>query len=380
MIRVLFFIHDLSGGGAEKVLVNLINNIDKSKFKVTLLTMFDNGVNKQYLKPDIEYKYVFKRVFRGNQHLLKFFPPKFLYKKMVQGNYDIIISFMQGATTRVISGCSNTDVLKINWVHTEMTKQKLAHSYRNYKEFEECYKRYDATVFVADTAKKIFERETKLNNNHFVKYNTIEVDEIFNKSYEEINETIFDEKVLNLVSIGRLTKAKGYDRLLKVINKIVKEDYQIHLYIIGDGVQRRELEDYIYNHKLSDYVSLLGYKNNPYKYLRNADLFVCSSYYEGYSTVVTESLIVGTPVITTLCSGMEEMLGSNSEYGVIVENSEDGLYDGLLKLLNNEEHIKHYKNKAKERSKYFNTKTTVYEVEKLLVNLYGEKSLIDEVV
>ncbi|MCP8617524.1 glycosyltransferase [Salirhabdus salicampi] len=373
MIKVLFFIHDLSGGGAEKVLVNLVNNMDKTRFKITLLTMFNKGVNKQYLNKDVEYKYIFNWSFRGNQHLLKLFPPDFLYRKMVPGNYDIVISYMQGATTRIVSGNKNNKIKKINWIHNEMSKKKLVHSYRNYKEFVECYQSFDATVFVAKSAKDIFEANTNLNNNNIVKYNTIEADQIIAKSYEKIDNVQLNKNQLNLITIGSLTHQKGYDRLLRIICKLVKDNLRFHLYILGEGPLRKQLVDYINKQNLSNYVTLLGYKNNPYKFLRFADLFVCSSYHEGYSTVVTESLIVGTPVITTLCSGMEEMLGCNNEYGLIVNNNEDDLYKGLLRMIKDDNLRNHYKEKAIERSKYFNTDNTVKSVEDLFIDLLKDK-------
>jgi glycosyltransferase involved in cell wall biosynthesis len=373
MIKLLFFIHDLSGGGAEKVLVNLLNNIDKKRFNVTLLTLFDRGVNKQYLNSDIEYKYVFKRVFRGNQHILKLFSPEFLYKKLVPKDYDIVISYMQGATTRILSGNNNKQTKKVNWIHNEMSKERLAHSYRSYNEFVKCYNQYDATVFVAETAKAIFEKETNMKNNHVVKYNTVETDKILDKSFENIDDITFENDYFNIITIGSLSKQKGYDRLLRIIKRFVEEGYKFHLYILGVGHLKTQLDEYISRNNISDFVTFLGYKENPYKYLRNADLFVCSSYHEGYSTVVTESLIVGTPVITTLCSGMEEMLGTNSEYGLIVENSEDALYKGLIRLINDKKLLNYYREKATERSKYFNTDTTVKEIESFFIGLINVK-------
>ena len=116
MIKVLFFIHDLMHGGAEKVLVNLVNNMDKKKFDITVLCLFDEGVNKKYLNDDIHYKYVFKNTFRGNTIFLKLFSPKTLYKKMIKDEYDIVISYLEGSCTRIIAGADN-DLKKIAWVH-----------------------------------------------------------------------------------------------------------------------------------------------------------------------------------------------------------------------------------------------------------------------
>lgn len=82
---------------------------------------------------------------------------------------------------------------------------------------------------------------------------------------------------------------------------------------------------------LTDTFTFLGYRDNPYKYVKKADLYVCSSRREGFSTAVTEALIVGTPVVSTNCSGAYELLGKNNEYGIVTENNEDALYEGIKK-------------------------------------------------
>ena len=101
------------------------------------------------------------------------------------------------------------------------------------------------------------------------------------------------------------------------------------LNILGIGPQQRELENFIKENSLESVVTLLGYKTNPYKYLEKSSLFVCSSLSEGFSTAVTEALIVGTPVCTVDVSGMKEILGKNNEYGLITENTEEALYQGI---------------------------------------------------
>ena len=115
-------------------------------------------------------------------------------------------------------------------------------------------------------------------------------------------------------------------------------------------------------------VTLLGYQLNPYKYLNKMDLFVCASYAEGFSTAATEALILGIPVCTVKVSGMKEMLG-NDEYGIITENNDDALYEGLYKLVSNPELLEHYRVKASERGKDFKTEETVLKVEEMLINL-----------
>src|SRR5699024_5478041 len=113
-----------------------------------------------------------------NIHFLKLFTPKYLARKFIKEEYDIAISYLEGPTTRIVSGIRNSATKKVNWVHVELTKRQLTKSYRNFKEFVNCYKEYDSTVFVSATAKDAFERATGVNNNHIVKYNTVEAEQI----------------------------------------------------------------------------------------------------------------------------------------------------------------------------------------------------------
>ena len=111
-----------------------------------------------------------------------------------------------------------------------------------------------------------------------------------------------------------------------------------------------------------------GSKENPYKYVAKADLFVCSSRREGFSTAVSESLVLGIPVVTTEVSGMKEMLGDD-EFGIITANSEDALYLGIKRFLDNPKLLKHYRSKAVERGSIFNAETTVKAVEDMMLGL-----------
>lgn len=365
MKKILFFIPSLTGRGAEKVLVNLINNMDCKKFDITLLVLFDEGTNKENLNKQIKYKYIYKKVFRGNIHYFKLWTPQKLYKKFIKNEYDIIVSYLEGPTTRIASGCDNPNTRLINWIHKEMRNIKeFSSSYRNIKEFFNCMKKYNETIFVSQTAKATFEKETKLYIPSKVIYNLVDNKKIQDKACKEIDDIEFKRDIINLISVGSLVHQKGYLRLLKVFNRILQKYNNVHLYILGDGKERKKMEAYIYENNLEDKVTLLGYKKNPYKYVKASDLFVCSSYYEGYSTAVTEALIVGTPVITTLCSGMEELL-ENGKYGIITENSAEDLYKGICRIINNKELLNKYKKLAIERSYYFDLEKNLEENERL---------------
>lgn len=370
MKKVLFMIPTLGGGGAERVLVNLLNNLDRTKYEIHLLTLFNKNIYQNKLNHYIEYRYAFSKVFRGNIYIMKLLPPVFLWNYFIKEEYDIAVSFLEGPTTRILGGCKDK-TKKICWIHTDTTSPKVfLKSYRNKIELTNTYNSMDSIIFVAKSAKKSF-------NDHFsniisdskVIYNAIDVEEVQKKSFESVEDVKFDEDTINIISVGRFIEAKGYKRLIRIIYRLKKENYNIHLYLLGEGELRHKYEELINNLKLEDYITLLGFKENPYKYVRKADLFICSSYREGFSTAVSESVVVGTPVVTTLCSGMEEMLGAYNEYGLITDNNDDALYEGVKRMLTEHGLLEYYKNKTIERGHFFSEEKTVKAVEELLDNL-----------
>lgn len=150
---------------------------------------------------------------------------------------------------------------------------------------------------------------------------------------------------------------------------MIEDGYNPHLCILGEGAQKAELEKLVADCGVTDSVSFLGYQTNPYQYVAKCDLFVCASHSEGFSTAATEALIVGTPVVTTLVSGMTEMLGENDEWGIVTDNDEEALYQGIKRLLDDPTLLAHYKEKAAQRGKMFSTENTVRAVEEMLLSL-----------
>ena len=125
MKKILFLIHDLGQGGAEKVLVNLVNNLDKKKFDVTVMSIFDIGENKQFLDSSIHYKYCFKHMVRGNSHLMKLLSPKQLHKWLIKDKYDIEVAYLEGPCARIISGCPDLNTKLVSWIHIQQKDAML---------------------------------------------------------------------------------------------------------------------------------------------------------------------------------------------------------------------------------------------------------------
>lgn len=367
MKKILFLIHDLGPGGAEKVLVNLANHMDPEKFDVTVMTLFDYGVNRSFLKPHVHYRYCFKRMFRGNSHILKLLSPAQLHRWLIKDTYDIEISYLEGPSARVISGCPNPNTKLVSWTHIEMhTQKRAARGFRSYGESARCYSRFHQIVCVSEYVKKDFLGLYPQLSGALVLYNTNETSQIRDKALEPVSEECFQNDAVKLCAVGKLIPVKGVDRLLRIHCRLQREGYNLHTYLLGEGSERDALENYVQENGMENQVTFLGYQTNPYKYVANCDLFVCASFAEGFSTAATEALIVGTPVCTVEVSGMKEMLGENNEYGIVTENDEQALYESIKRLLDDPTLLAHYTRQAALRGKDFDTQNTVQAVERLL--------------
>lgn len=373
MIKILFMIPNLGHGGAEKVLVNLVNRMDKKQFDITVMALYDGGINRKFLCEDVKYTACFKRAFKGVSQVLKLGTPSFLYSRFVKDDYDIVVSYLEGQTARIVSGCRDKKTKLVSWIHVEQhTLRNAAHTFRNIHEMTNAYHKFDKTICVSEYVKNDFRNLVPVKNIE-VLYNTVESKKIQQLAEENVQNILFDENKIKICSIGTLKKSKGFDRLLRVHKKLYDEGYPVHTYILGEGNERKKLEEYVVSHHLETTVSFLGYQINPYKYLSKCDLFVCTSFAEGFSTAATEALIVGTPVCTVDVSGMKEMLGEHNEYGIITDNDEAAFYKGIKRLLDDHELLQHYKRQALIRGKKFQTDSTVRSVENMFVELISEK-------
>lgn len=375
--KILFLIESLSGGGAEKVLTTLVNNLDKSKFDIMLCCVVNTGKYIAALNSNIQYVYIIpdlnllKGIKRWYYSLLyhliyQWLPLKWVYKLFVPQNRDVEIAFVEGFATKLLSYSTNRNAKKIAWVHIDLERFHWTQSvYKDIKEEQTCYQRYDQIVTVSDTVQSAFKRVFKeVHVPIQTLYNPIDSNEILSKGKEEVS--CVKSSNIRLVSVGRLVHQKAYDRLLRIVNLLIQQHYPIELWIIGEGEERGRLENYIRENGLEKVVTLLGFQSNPYAYLTQCDLFICSSVSEGYSTAVTEALILGLPVITTRCSGMDELL-LNGKCGVITKNTEEALYIGLKTLLDNPEQLLFYKHQTESRRKDFSLKNLLYPIEHLLL-------------
>ena len=374
--KVLFLIESLAGGGAEKVLTTLVQHINKEKFDVTVCAISGGGEYEEIVKEQVSYhailrepadKSFFKKLaYTFKHHLVyKWLPISWVYGLFVPHGNDVEVAFVEGFTTKLLSHSTNRKAKKYAWVHCNMDKDHWTTSiFSTIEDETSVYNRYDHIFCVSNTAVQGFRYTfARVNVNISTIYNPINTQIIKELAAERID---IEQKTPRFVTVGRLEPQKGYDRLVRVINRIVSEGLGLELWIIGVGSQEASLKKYIQEHHLGNCIKLMGFHSNPYKYIVQGDLFVCSSRSEGYSTAVTEALILGLPVITTDCSGMSELL-KDGECGMITENNEEALYTGLKQLLSDEALLKHYRQKAVERGKEFSIERLMEPIEQILM-------------
>ena len=366
MIRILFFIEELIGGGAEKVLCNLVNEMDQSRFDITVQTLWKADPNG-FLRPGIRYRYCYAERTRASILRSRVEAALGLTGRLyIHGNYDIQVAYLEFGATKILSRAPRRHAKKVAWVHSDL-ERKLNGNQKAIQKATAQYRSYDRIVCVSETVKTSFVKLFGREGDVYVLYNTID-DQTVREKAEAILPSFPEKKRLTVVAVGRLSEEKRYDMLLHIHKNLLDEGLEHDLWIVGKGDQREKLQSIIDHNGLSDSVTLCGYQPNPYPYMNAADLLVCSSRYEGFSTFVTEGLILGKPIVTTDCSGMRELLG-NSEYGLIVDNSESALKDGLRQMLTDKSFRSYIANSAKNKGKDFSSKMLTVQAERFFEKL-----------
>lgn len=362
--KILFFTENLYGGGVEKISQIILSHFDYNKYDVILYSLCKYEFDPNLFSPYIKYKYIYDKLESQDSVISKvikliknktkllvyaYTSPQLFYRLFVNEKVDVAIAFIEGYATRIVSGAPNT-IKKISWIHTDLENNHWTKiSYCNDNEEIQCYKNFNYIVCISKKVKEVAENYLGIHEKCVLLYNPIDTKSILEKSTEPTNETKSSQK--QIVTLGTLIPIKGYDRLLKVISKL-KSNIDIELRIYGKGKDLQKLKHIAQNLNIEPNVKFEGFKQNPYPYLKQADIYVCSSYAEGFNTAITEALVLGKPVVSTECSGVKEQLGDNNEWGICCENSEEGLYKGLKTMLISD-NIIYYAKQAAIRGKDF---------------------------
>ena len=206
------------------------------------------------------------------------------------------------------------------------------------------FPRVDAIVTISDECLEILKEEFPIFKDKMICIENITSSVVINNRATEFKpkEYIGVENVL--LSVGRLSEQKGFDMAISAASKLKKQQINFKWFIIGSGPLESKLKNQIKKEKVEDYVVLIGTKENPYPYIKNCDLFVQPSRYEGKSVVIDEAKILAKPIVATAYPTVRDQI-RNANEGVIVELSVDGIYKGLKEMVFD-------KTKQKEISNY----------------------------
>lgn len=359
--KVLFNMYDLEIGGAEKSLLGILNLIDYSKYDVDLFLYSKSGDLLKYVPrevnilPEIKvYKSLCKSTkenFKEGYYKLGVIKALSKYKAILReiplaydqymnqlannilpeldGDYDVAISNIWPHDLVVNKVKAKK---KIGWIHTDYSRMKI-----DYKMDKNLLKKLDCIVSVSEHCKNNFEDiQGDLKNKSIYLENIISKSLIDKLSKEVIEEkSIFAEENINILTIARFHKEKGVDRILEVCEKLRRRNVKFTWYLIGFGGEESFLREGAKRLNLKNYFVILGKKINPYPYLKAADIYVQPSRYEGKSLCITEAKILSKPIISTDYDSVRDQL-INRKTGIIVENSTDGIYKGILEIINDD--------------------------------------------
>lgn len=268
------------------------------------------------------------------------FNKKKIYKKCIKQDYDVEIAFLEGPITRLFS-IKNKNVRKIAWIHNDISqvfgkglKAKIK------KDLDKkIYSKYETLVFVSrDNFKKFNQTYKDIRNEYLEKvkkeviHNYIDKEAVKKKAEESV-ENNFSENTINFVTVARLVQQKAIDRLIKIHEKLIKDGLKHDFYVVGEGPEKEKLEKMVNEYEIGETFHLLGKKENPYPYIKNADYFCLLSEFEGYGMVLEEAKILGKPIIITDTAAREAV--EKYEMAEILENTEEGIYKGLKKVILN---------------------------------------------
>ncbi|MCO4303258.1 glycosyltransferase [Riemerella anatipestifer] len=374
--KLLIRIGSLRHGGAEKVLVTFLKNLPPDKYEVDLLLNLYSGkylsevpswVNVLYLNKgemittnrlqDIPKK-AFRVIYQG---ILKKFP-KLLYHFILKGKkYDVELAAIHGFRDEVLNSPLKQSK-KIIWIHNDLRKTE----FHNYTDAEiRKFFGYDKIMVISEHIQKDFESlaQNETEKNKIIRvYNPVDTQEILNKSkVEELSKPMLP----TFVSVGTVFPQKGFDRLLKVHKRLLDEGLPHRVQILGDGYDFDNIQKLKTELGVDDTVDMLGFTDNPYPYFKNADFYILSSRYEGYPTVLFEAITLRKNIIATEVSGVREML-LDGKLGLIVENSEEGIYQGMKTALTNPQHFQTYQEKLKDYQMPFSLTNSVEKIMQIL--------------
>lgn len=372
--KVFVYIHQcILTGGVEMVFNRILNHLPAEEYDITILSvmgylkddfdapLFRPGIKRHCMMWDeLSKTNPLRRITQKLHNRL--FPP--LYKFLLRfRKYDIAIAAQEGAYADFVTDHVRAD-RKFLWIHNDMsvchwTLQHFGSAERE----EECYRRFTRVICVSDKVRQSMAGLFPQLSNLCVAYNPIDtghIDECLTAPRPARPDAVGPW----FVCVGRLADQKGFDRLIRVCHRLQKEGHEFHVTVLGGGADWQKLEQMLSELHVTN-ISFLGHKSNPFPYIKAADWFLLPSRFEGFPLVLCEAAYCKTPILTTDVAGAKELLGE-SEYGIVTENSEEGIYRAMKSVLTDQIQHEKYKTAIKKRSGFVNLQNRISAIRAIL--------------
>ena len=378
-IKVLFRHRSMEMGGVEKVILSLLNNLNKEKFEMTLQVSLYLGELRDKVPSDIRYiknnkgkedfsrqslTRTFQLLVRNLKVRLFNLFPSISDKIYLKEKFDIEIATSYTDFEFVLNS-SNKFSKKIGWFHSDITFPKLQPAV---PKILNQIPKFDYFIFGSQQTKDIFTQtypNFKLPENQVI-LNAIPIEEIKQKAVEFVPD--FGTKDPVFVSVGRLHSRKGYHKLIEAHSKLIKDGFAHKIIIIGDGEERENLENLAKMYGVQHSFVLLGSLLNPYPYVKNADFFVMPSESEGWPLIIADTLILQKPILSTAVGGIPEMI-RHLENGYLIRYDADEMYNAMKEFLSNTDVIEKIKKGLENIENQFDNQKIFNQIEEMIDNV-----------
>ncbi len=310
--KIMFIVPSMRGGGSERIMSILVNHLDREIYDIILILLKKEGQYLDDLPNDIE---IVDLNVKGTRFaipqiisMIKNYKPDIVFSTL--GYLNLLISIIKPFLSKQIKFIAReSSIVSVNNRNSK---------YPNlfdllYKIF---YNNFDLIICQSDYMKNDLIKNYKIKKEKMVVINNPVNIEHINKLSTKSDKLLFDRSKINLLTVGRLSKEKGYDMLLQAISKL---DSNYHLTIIGMGNEENALKSLVKKLSIEHKVDFIGIQENPYKYMRAANLFISSSRHEGFPNVVLEANACSTPVVAFDCPGGTREIIENDLNGFLVE-------------------------------------------------------------
>lgn len=369
-VHVLFFAPSLGGGGAEMHLLRVLNCLDRQKFRLSLALGRSGGTYESSLAKDVAIHIL--NTGGVNSSTLRMIRSAGPLRRVIQAEQpDILCSVLDHANTVAI--LASRGVLprpKIVLSVQNPPSIRYGHTWHIVSRLmllliPNLYPQADQVIALSKgVAEDLLTLAPTIRDRTDVIYNAGVDSSVLNRAREALSKAELPQNGPLIVACGRLTEQKGFPHLIEALAH-VRQVAPAYLWIVGEGKQRQYLENKIQQLGLTNYVRLLGFQSNPYKYMAAADVFVLSSLFEGFGNVVVEAMACGAPVVATNCPyGPGEIIEDGISGLLVPPANPETLAGAIVRVLTDQELKQTLIQNGKARAQDFNAEA--------IASTYGE--------